>query len=137
MPFYSRMTLDNDILNIYPSTIFDTHYTERARFGRLLMFNYNIFFNYTTYNEWLNYAIGIDDKTALCIEPNGNATVHGTGTVEIFYHDQPVDSYDPFEFEWGYPNYYTMPGMKTAKLTNGWGFNYSYSRYGCCWINLL
>lgn len=123
MPFYSRMTLDNDILNIYPSTIFDTHYTERARFGRLLMFNYNIFFNYTTYNEWLNYAIGIDDKTALCIEPNGNATVHGTGTVEIFYHDQPVDSYDPFEFEWGYPNYYTMPGMKTAKLTNGWGFN--------------
>ncbi len=122
-PFYSRMTLDDDVLNLLPGFIFDTHYTERARFGRLLMYMYQAFFEYNKFGVWFADGIGIDDKTAFCIEPNGDAMVYGTGTVEIFYHDQPVDSFDPFEFSSSNPEKYTMQGMKTAKLTNGWGIN--------------
>ena len=122
-PFYSKMTLDSDVLNLLPGFIFDTHYTERARFGRLLMFMYQVYHNYMEFEVFFGDGIGIDDKTALCIEPNGDAMVHGTGTVEIFYHDQPVDAYDPFEHDDYDADRFTIHGMKTAKLTDGWGIN--------------
>ena len=32
-------------------------------------------------------GVGIDDRTAICIEPDGIGTVMGSGAVAIFYND--------------------------------------------------
>jgi len=79
-PFYSKISLANSFLPLISGVIFDSHFTERGRFGRLLaMMN---FWEYSK-NEKIT-GVGIDDRTALCIEPNGIATVMGSGSV-FFY----------------------------------------------------
>ncbi len=74
------ITLRNDFLEVMPGFIFDSHFTERGRMGRLIAFMAN----------WKNnqgedlVGIGVDEITALAIEPDGNATAYGAGTVNIF-----------------------------------------------------
>lgn len=61
-------------LNIFKSTIIDTHYTERNRQGRLKVF---------MEKSKSNFGIGIDEATALCIEGE-RREVFGEGKVFIF-----------------------------------------------------
>lgn len=74
------ITLKNDFLNLLPGFIVDSHFTERGRCARLLGFMANW---YTKTHELL-IGVGVDDRTALCIDANKIGTVYGTGSVSIY-----------------------------------------------------
>lgn len=78
-PFNQYMTLADDFLSFLPGIVFDSHVAERARFGRMIGFlaRWN-----ADHNASIT-AIGMDDKTALCIDTNFVATVWGTGAANI------------------------------------------------------
>ncbi|MCB2219502.1 MAG: T9SS type A sorting domain-containing protein [Bacteroidetes bacterium] len=79
-PFKPYMTLKDDFLNLFPGYIFDSHFVERARFGRLLGFLGNRLIGN---NETLT-GIGVDDKTAFCIDSDYTGYAFGTGAVNIY-----------------------------------------------------
>ncbi|MGJ3233991.1 cyanophycinase [Marivirga sp.] len=83
------MTLENDFLSFYPDYIFDTHFIERGRTSRLIGF----LANWYNKQEELIKGIGIDDRTALCINESGIGTVYGTGAASI-YHPQDFQIQD-------------------------------------------
>ncbi len=72
--------LKNDFLEMMPGFIFDSHFTNRGRMGRLVSFMAN----------WKNktgetlVGIGVDEITALAINPDGNSTAYGAGTVSVY-----------------------------------------------------
>lgn len=74
------ITLRNDFLPFLPGYIVDTHFTERGRGSRLLAFMANWFL---TTGEMLR-GIGVDDRTALCIDENNIGYVYGSGAVSIY-----------------------------------------------------
>ena len=77
-PFGHKVTLQRDMLRV-PTlawTIADSHFTERDRIGRLLTFLAR-----TITDGWTTDArgIGVDEATAVLIEPDGTASVVGPG----------------------------------------------------------
>ncbi len=79
-PYNPRLTLERDFLHLpyLQGTITDSHFVERDRMGRLVTFLARIL-----QDGWATQArgIGIDGKTALTVEGNGIATLHGVGAV--------------------------------------------------------
>ncbi|OGO37057.1 MAG: hypothetical protein A2W35_11810 [Chloroflexi bacterium RBG_16_57_11] len=77
-PYNPRLTLENDFLHLpfLQGTITDSHFVERDRMGRLVTFLARIL-----QDGWAGQArgIGIDGKTALAVDGNGVATLHGAG----------------------------------------------------------
>ncbi len=77
-PFDVRVCLARGLLRVpaLEATITDSHFSERERLGRLLTFMARILAD-----GWASElgGIGIDEKTALLIEPDGTATVEGAG----------------------------------------------------------
>ncbi len=76
-PYHANLTFDTDFLDFAPDTLFDTHFTERGRIGRLAVMVARRFED--TGDDIL--GIGIDDRTALCIYPDLTAEVRGEGAV--------------------------------------------------------
>ncbi len=76
----ARITLADDFLQIFPGYIVDSHFTERGRIGRLLSFMANWYVNKGQFVK----GIGVDDRTALCIDAELNAFVFGTGSVSFY-----------------------------------------------------
>lgn len=74
------VTLGNDFFDFQPGFIYDTHFVERARFGRLLGFlaNYKM-----THNENI-IGLGMDDMTCMTIDEHGLGTVYGTGCANFY-----------------------------------------------------
>jgi cyanophycinase len=89
---YTRqITLKNDFLKTFSDKyIYDTHFIERGRFGRLPAFMATW---YKTKNE-IATGIGVDDHTALCIDTTGIATAFGTGAVSLI---KCIDTLQPFD----------------------------------------
>lgn len=113
-PFYSRMKFENNFLKLVPNVLFDTHFIERARHGRLIAM---------IYNQHINFGIdligaGIDDRTAICISPDGVGEVMGSGAVTIFYKDN-LTKYSSYS-----AGKYTIENLKSHILTKGWKFNF-------------
>lgn len=79
----SKITLADDFLPLFPGYIFDSHFTERGRVGRLLPFMANWFVN----KGDLIRGIGVDDRTALCIDSDKRGWVYGTGSVSVYTSD--------------------------------------------------
>jgi cyanophycinase len=79
-PFNNYMTLENDFLQLFTGYIFDSHFVERARFGRLIGF----LGNWEISQEESIVGIGVDDKTAFCIDSNLMGHAFGTGAVNIY-----------------------------------------------------
>lgn len=79
-PQNSYIQLNNDFFDFFQGYVFDTHFTIRARFGRLLGFMANWKFNQ---NEDI-VGLGVDEMTAMSIDENGIGTVYGIGTVNIY-----------------------------------------------------
>ncbi len=79
-PFHPRLTLERDFLHLpyLAGTITDSHFVERDRMGRLVTFLARIL-----QDGWTSQArgIGIDGQTALAVDGNGIATLHGIGAV--------------------------------------------------------
>ena len=77
-PYGKRIALDRDFL-VLPNMsdiITDSHFVARDRMGRLVTFLARIM-----QDDWSTDAkgIGIDEKTALLVEPNGNVSLVGVG----------------------------------------------------------
>ncbi|MFZ1291854.1 MAG: Type 1 glutamine amidotransferase-like domain-containing protein [Melioribacteraceae bacterium] len=111
-PFNDYMQFETSFLNFADDVIFDSHLTERARQGRLVAFLYNNYFNS---NKNL-VGIGIDDRTAVGISPNGIAEVFGSGSV-MFVHK--VDNTKYYQFD----STLTIENLLTDFLTKGWKYN--------------
>ncbi len=74
------VTLANDFMDFVPGFIFDTHFAERGRFGRLVGFmaNYSL-------NQGINITgLGMDDMTCMTVDEQGLGTVYGTGCANIY-----------------------------------------------------
>ena len=79
-PLNRDITLENDFLPMIPGVIFDSHFAERGRFGRLLGFLAS--WEMETGENLL--GIGVDDATALAIDTSMVATVYGTGAASFY-----------------------------------------------------
>jgi cyanophycinase len=79
-PYHPRLTLERDFLQLpyLRGTITDSHFVERDRMGRLVTFLARIL-----QDGWAGQArgIGINGMTALAVDGNGLATLHGVGAV--------------------------------------------------------
>ncbi|MFO7526046.1 MAG: cyanophycinase, partial [Ignavibacteriaceae bacterium] len=112
-PFNNYMQFEDNFLNFVPDVIFDSHFIERARHGRLVAMLYNRYF--TTGRSLI--GIGVDDRTAICVTPDGVGEVMGSGAVSIFTIDdetvlEPINAGD-----------YTIERMKCDQLTSGWKYD--------------
>ncbi len=114
-PFYSRMKFENNFLKLVPNVLFDTHFIERGRHGRLIAMLYNQHF--TAGRDLI--AAGIDDRTAVCIYPDGIGEVMGSGAVSIFYKDD-LTKYSTYS-----SGKYTIENLKSHLLIKGWKFNFN------------
>ncbi|MFO7829594.1 MAG: Type 1 glutamine amidotransferase-like domain-containing protein [Bacteroidales bacterium] len=79
-PQNSDVTLRDDFLNLFPGYIFDSHFTRRFRFPRLVAFMANWKFNQ---NETI-IGVGVDEMTAMTIDENNIGTAYGVGSVNIY-----------------------------------------------------
>lgn len=79
-PHNPYMTLSDNFFQFLPGVVFDSHVAERGRFARTLGFVAKWKFDR---NQDI-LGIGVDDKTAVCIDQNLNATVYGTGAAGIY-----------------------------------------------------
>jgi cyanophycinase len=83
-PFDPRVTLDRNFLHVphLEGKITDSHFVARDRMGRLIAFLARI-----SHDGWTTapYGIGIDEKTAVLMEPDGSARVVGQGAA-YFLH---------------------------------------------------
>ncbi len=100
-----QITLANDFLNTLPQKyIFDTHFAERGRFGRLSSF----MAAWYKKTKEIAIGIGVDDHTALCVDSLGKAIVYGTGSVGLY---QNLDLSQPYDTT------ITMLSAKNMKFT--------------------
>lgn len=113
-PFYSRMKFENNFLKLLPNVLFDTHFVERGRLGRLIAMLYNQF-----YNAGLSLTgVGIDDRTAICISPDGIGEVMGSGAVTILNIDSETRTTSFSSSK------YTIENLKADFLTKGWKYDF-------------
>lgn len=87
-PYHHKITLAGDFLALpyLQATITDSHFAERDRMGRLVTFMARML-----QDGWAAEArgIGIDGMTALVVEADGLATLHGSGSVYFLQASQP------------------------------------------------
>lgn len=79
--YHPVLTLTSDFLRLTPGVLFDTHFTERGRLGRLAVMMTRRFVDA---QEDL-IGIGLDYRTALCVSPDLTAEVRGEGTVTVMH----------------------------------------------------
>ena len=80
-----NISLTDDFLEILPGVLTDSHFHPRGRLGRLVpMMAQRILFN----GDQNLMGIGIDDKTALCIESDLKSKTYGKGSVTIVYQSE-------------------------------------------------
>jgi len=113
-PFYSRIQLEDDFLDFVPDVIFDSHFIERGRFGRLIAMIFNAHFNLG--KDVI--GVGVDDRTAICIDNDGIGTVLGSGAAAIFYKDDKTSFVND-------PSGYIINNLKCDQLTAGWQFDFN------------
>ena len=111
-PFTERIDLDDNFLNLVPEVIFDTHFIQRGRFGRVTGFLINYF---ESKNKKIT-GIGIDDKTAFCIDKNGIGTVYGSGAVSVFEFDEETS------LNAASPDF-SLENLNVHNLTADWQYN--------------
>ena len=75
-PFDLHLTLESSFLKLpnLEGVITDSHFSRRDRFGRLLAFLARI-----AQDTGAAKGVGIDERTAILLEPDGSATVTGEG----------------------------------------------------------
>ena len=80
-PRLTGLSLTTDFLRLVPNAIFDSHFYERGRFGRLLAMMGK--FQADTGRRIL--GIGLEAETALCVSSDGTGEVMGAGSVVFYY----------------------------------------------------
>ncbi|HKS09509.1 MAG TPA: cyanophycinase [Pyrinomonadaceae bacterium] len=88
-PFHRYVTLERDLFQsaLGGSKIYDSHFVTRDRMGRSLVFLARI-----VNNGWAAQprGIGIDEETAILVEPNGAGTMVGTGAAYFLQAPGPA-----------------------------------------------
>lgn len=80
-PFSPKLTLTDDFLRLGDGMLFDTHFTERGRQARLA-----VMLARARADLGLDVlGVGVDDRTAFCVSPDGTAEVIGEGSVTILH----------------------------------------------------
>ena len=74
------VTLANDFMSYFPGFLFDTHFAERGRFGRLVGF----LANYSLNKGQAITGLGMDDMTCMTVDEQGLGTVYGTGCANLY-----------------------------------------------------
>jgi cyanophycinase len=77
---HPHLTLTTDFLGLVPGVLFDTHFTERGRVARLPVMLAQV--RDDLHRDDI-IGIGVDPRTALCVEPDGKAEVRGEGAVTL------------------------------------------------------
>ncbi len=88
-PYIQFMTFSTGVFELGIGTIFDTHFTERGRVGRLTSMVGRL-------HEELGLdlvGIGVDDRTALCVYPDRTAEVLGEGAVTFVHRTAESESF--------------------------------------------
>lgn len=88
-PFHRYVTLERDLFQsaLGGSKLYDSHFVTRDRMGRSLVFLARI-----VNNGWAAQprGIGIDEETAILVEPNGAGTMVGTGAAYFLQAPGPA-----------------------------------------------
>ncbi|MEQ1353427.1 MAG: hypothetical protein ABLT11_05375, partial [Candidatus Acidiferrum sp.] len=86
----NKVTLSRDFLRIplLAATITDTHFSKRARLGRLLVFMARIL-----QDGWANQvrAIAVDENASVLLEPDSSASVVGAGAAYFLEAKKPPE----------------------------------------------
>ena len=112
---HSKILFKNDFLNLLKGFIIEPHFSERGHFARMLGF---ISHQWKTTGT-LFKGIGIDDKTALCIDSNGQGSVHGTAAVHLY-----VNHISSSEIESEHV-FFPTENLKLFQLLDGNSFNFN------------
>lgn len=112
-PFVQAGHIESDFLSLAPGTIFDTHFIERARQGRLVAQMVKLL------NEGHTSVrgVGIDDRTAICISPNGKGIVMGSGAVSVYR----ADTATAFAVN---GTQYEINNLLVAQMVSGWEYDF-------------
>ncbi|MEM7369324.1 MAG: T9SS type A sorting domain-containing protein [Bacteroidota bacterium] len=87
---HPSITLKEGLVDLYDGFLFDNHFTEKGRGGRLVGF-----LAHWALNQQDQIAgIGVDDKTAFCIDSYGIGRVFGTGAVTVYLSDLIPSEFD-------------------------------------------
>lgn len=86
-PFYKQVVVERGFLldPALKGTITDTHFDTRERMGRLLVFMARILASAPSIK-----AVGVDEQTAVLMEPDGHSTVVGHGAVYFLNATKPA-----------------------------------------------
>ncbi len=114
-PFYRQVVIVPDLLGIpiLRGIITDTHFDTRQREGRLLVFMARIL---ASEQAAKIRGIGVDEKTALLVDPDGAAHVVGKGAVDFFEADQKAQVCEP-----GWP--LSFSGIRMEHINHGGTFD--------------
>jgi len=114
-PFYRQVVIAPDLLGIpiLRGIITDTHFDTRQREGRLLVFMARIL---ESGKENSIRGIGVDEKTALLVEPDGSARAVGKGEVDFFEAEQKPELCEP-----GKP--LSLSAIRMEQIDHGGTFN--------------
>jgi len=112
-PFNYYANIDKNFLNLASNTLFDTHVSERGRILRLVPFVFQVLVN----KNVKILGVGIDDKTALCIDTNLVGEVYGSGAVHFVHFDNLSN------YTLNSSNKYTIKDVKVDMLTQGWSYD--------------
>lgn len=78
-PWTTQITFTDDFLELTPGVLYDTHFTERGRIARLA-----VMLARAEIQLGQSYlGVGVDDRTAFCVSPDGTAEVIGEGAVTV------------------------------------------------------
>lgn len=111
-PHNKYMTLADDFFDFFPGYLFDTHFSERARFGRLAGFLAKYDFDHGT----VLTGLGMDDMTCMTVDTNNIGTAYGTGCANIYKYTVP------FQLN-GYKLLH--PGMEVTQLIQGCTYDFN------------
>jgi cyanophycinase len=88
-PFHRYVTLDRDLFQsaLGGDKLYDSHFVTRDRMGRSLVFLARI-----VDNGWATQprGIGVDERTAILVEPNGAASMVGSGAAYFLQAPGPA-----------------------------------------------
>lgn len=112
-PFVQAAHIETDFLNLASGLIFDTHFIERARQGRLVAQMVKLLNEGHTSIR----GVGIDDRTAICISPNGKGVVMGSGAVSVYR----ADSATSFVVS---GTQYEINNLLVTQMVSGWEYDF-------------